>query len=147
MARFTFDRTVKARPEEFFDWWANFTSDDHLGPNWTPKLAHERTVLEQDDRHAVIEDHIGRINLHSTVMKNRPSGLESKGESRVVSTQGRTVLTPVAEGTRVHVESEFTPHGVAKILFPMMKSRLFARVTEDLETHIKDFYTDTRRQP
>ncbi len=142
---FTFDRTVKAGREEFFDWWSDFTPTDHAGPNWPPKLAQERTVVEQDGRHAVMDDLIGSLHVHSTVTKNRPAGLESRGESRMVSMARHVVFTPVPEGTRLHIEIEFTPHGIAKLLFPMGKARVFGRVTEDLETHIKDFYTDTGR--
>ncbi len=146
MDPFTFDRTVKASREELFDWWTNFTSNDHTGPNWPAKLAQQRTVLEQDDRHAVMDDIRGNLHMHSTVMKNRPVGLESTGESRIVTLQRHVVFTPVPEGTRLHIEIEFTPHGIAKLLLPMMKGRVFRRVTEDLETHVKDFYTDTDRQ-
>ncbi len=147
MARFTFDDTVKAKRDEFFDWWSDFTPNDHSGPNWPPKLAQQRTVTEQDDRHAVMDDLIGSLHVHSTVTKNRPAGLESTGESRMVSMQRHVVFTPVPEGTHLHVEIEFTPHGIAKLLFATMKGRLFRRVTEDFETHIKDFYADTGRQP
>ncbi len=146
MVLFTFDRTVKAEREEFFDWWSDFTPNDHAGPNWPAKLAQERRVLEQDERHAVMDDLIGRLHVHSTVMKNRPAGLESTGESRMVSMDRHVAFTPVPEGTRLHIEIEFTPHGIAKLLFAVGKGRLFGRVTEDLETHIKDFYTDTGRQ-
>jgi hypothetical protein len=146
MVLFTFDRTVKADREQFFDWWSDFTSNDHAGPNWPPKLAQQRTVREQDDRHAVIDDVMGNLHMHSAITKNRPDGLESTGESRIVSMRRHVVFTPVPDGTRLHVEIEFTPHGIAKLLFPVGKRRVFSRVTEDLETHIKDFYTDTGRQ-
>ena len=146
MVLFTFDRTVKAGREEFFDWWSDFTSNDHSGPNWPQKLTQERTVLEQDERHAVMDDHIGNLRMHSVVTKNRPAGLESTGESRIVTIQRHVVFTPVPEGTRLHIEIEFTPHGIAKLLFAVGKGRVFRQVTKDLETHVKDFYTDAGGQ-
>lgn len=147
MAHFSFVRNVKARPEEVYEWWSNFTPQDHAGPNWPTGLHAERIVVEQDDRHAVIHDKFGRFEIDARITKKRPLALETEGSSRGVKTRGRSTLTATPEGTKLQVDVDMMPHGFAKLMFPLMKGRLNKMLNEDLDGHIKDFYDETGMKP
>ncbi len=139
MAHFSFERTVNAKPEEFYRWWSDFTPQDHSGPNWPTDMKAERTILEQDEGHAVIRDRFRRMELSSRVTKRPPNVMETEVSSRGVRSKGRSVLSAVPEGTKVQVDVDFMPQGFAKLLFPLIKGRVHRMLQDDLERHIKDF--------
>ncbi len=148
MAHFTFVRNVKAKPDEFYEWWSNFTPGDHSGPNWPDAQNVQRTVLEQDDRHAVIHDKFGNFEFDARVTKKRPLGLETEGSSnRNVTSRGKSTLAASPEGTRLQLDIDMMPHGFAKLVLPLMKGRLNRMFSVDLDRHIKDFYDDTGLKP
>jgi hypothetical protein len=147
MVHYTLERVVKAKPDELYDWFTTYTDQDHSGPNWPSDGSLQRTVLEQDNDHAVYRDRYGRMELEFHVKKNPPRGIESEGVGRGITTHGRSNLSAVPEGTKVQLDLDFTPRGVGKLFFPMMRGRLEKTINEDLDNHIKDFYLEKGINP
>jgi hypothetical protein len=147
LVHFTVERIIRAKPEEFYTWYADYTSQDYSGPNWSPAEGLHRAVKEQDEDHVVFTDRYGRIELECRGRKHRPTGVDVEGVGRSMSGRVTSRIGPAPEGTKLSIEFEFLPHGALKLVLPLMTGRIERDTNHHVDAHILDFYASQGRPP
>lgn len=136
---FLVERTVPAPPDELYAWFSDYTDRDYSGSNGSPKEEMRRTVLDQDDRHAVFSDHYGRSELRYRAVKKAPSEVEADGVGSNLDGHVSVRITSAPGGARLSVRFRFEAKGIAKLFARAMKGQIERAHAAHVDQFLKDF--------
>lgn len=140
MIRFTVERVVRGAPEELYAWFSDYSDRDYTGPNWSSTEGMRRAVLEQDERHAAFTDFYSRTALKYRADKRPPLGVEAEGVGDNMNGHVSLKISPAPEGSKLTVEFQFEPRGIARLFAGLMSGQVERATTRHVECFIKDFY-------
>jgi hypothetical protein len=140
MIRFTVERVVRGTPEELYAWFSDYSDSDYTGANWSAKEGMRRAVSEQDAQHAAFTDFYGRTALKYRATKHPPVWVEAAGVADNMNGQVSLKISPAPEGSKLTVEFQFEPRGIAKLFAGLMGGQVEKATTRQVDCFIKDFY-------
>ncbi len=137
---------VLAPIEEVFQWWTNYTEEDH---QYTKGGAAIRRIVSNGDGEFEIEDEYikpQKIIVRTWVSLKGQGRVEFSSVCKIFSASGAYSLTPEEGKTRIEVEVEVEPRGIwhAILLMPFAKHLITRYFDDDLDDHIEVF--DQERQ-
>lgn len=140
MIHFIVEREVRARPEEVFDWFAEFSDRDYTGQDFLQGEGMKRAVTEQDGTHAVFTDHYSFVDLAYRAEKLRPTTIRVSGVGRRMNGNVVSTISPAPEGARIRIEFNFEPLGGTKLMAAFMKGHIEKAHIRHVDAFLKEFY-------
>jgi hypothetical protein len=141
MIRFKVTREIHASPAEVYEWLSDYSNADYTGSNWPANEGMKRVVKEQDEEHAVFSDYYSRAELEYRAQKHPPTGIEAKGTGKSLDGQVSVSILAMAGGSKVVIDFQFEPKGVAKIFGGLMGGQVERATIRQVDYFIKDFYS------
>lgn len=141
MIHFVVEREVGARPEEVFDWFAEFSDRDYTGADFLQGEGMKRAVTEQDGAHAVFTDHYSFVDLAYRAEKHPPTTIQVTGVGKRMDGKVVSTITPAPGGAKLRIEFNFEPRGGAKLMAALMKGHIEKAHIRHVDAFLKEFYT------
>lgn len=140
MIRFTVERVVRGAPGEVYAWFSDYSDREYTGPNWSSREGMRRSVTEQDSRLAVFTDIYSRTALKYRADKHPPHRVEAEGVGDNMNGHVSLKISPAPEGSKLTIEFQFEPRGVARLFARLMSGQVARASTRHVDCFIEDFY-------
>lgn len=132
---------VVAPVEEVFQWWTNYTEEDHQYTNGSAAI---RRVLSNVDWKFEIEDEYikpKKITVMTRVILNGQGRVEFSSVCKIFSAKGSYSFTAEEGKTRIEMAVEVEPRGIwnAVLLVPSAKYLITRYFDDDLDDHMEVF--------
>lgn len=135
----TYEHTIRARGvslEEAYEWWTDYSEDDHTGPLWEDFGEGTRTVLEKDDDGAKLHDTFDGHDLIYDITFDRPDRIELHGHALGTDFDAELLFEETEEGVAITGRGSVEPqHLLARLTSPLWMGRVLDTIKRDLDLH------------
>lgn len=143
----TYEHTITApvSRDRAFDWWTDYSEEDHTGEIWEGFGEGTRTVLERDEEGARIHDTFDGHSIVYEVTFHPPKRIVVEGEARDlplvgdIPFSGEFVFEAIDDGVEITARGSIDPQGfLERVTEPFWIERVVETIKADLDLHAEE---------
>lgn len=144
----TYEHVIRApvSRERAFDWWSDYSEEDHTGEIWEGFGEGTRTVLERDDEGARIRDTFDGHAIVYEVRFHPPERIVVEGTAKElplvgdIPFSGEFVFDPIDDGgVEITARGSIEPQGLLeRVTEPFWIERVVDTIKADLDLHAEE---------
>lgn len=143
----SYEHTIEApvSRERAFDWWSDYSEDDHTGPLWEDFGEGSRTVVEKDETGAKMRDTFEGHAIVYEATFDRPERIHIEGQAQDlplvgdIPFEGEFVFEETGDGVRITARGSIRPEGLLeRFTEPFWIDNVVDTIKADLDLHAEE---------